>query len=91
MREYRRLTEKNGFNETEREKEYVKLKRCPRNESFDDGNVGARVRLMVRGGCRPVRGTERMAWMYDDDYCGCGQVETEEHVLFECKRYGEER
>ena len=22
---------KNGFNETEREKEYVKMKRCPRN------------------------------------------------------------
>ena len=32
-----------------------------------------------------------MAWTYDDDCCGCGQVETEEHLLFECNRYGEER
>ena len=67
------------------------MKRCPRNESFADGSVGARVRLMVKGGCLPVRGTERMAWMYDDDCCGCGQVEIEEHVLFECNRYGEVR
>ena len=26
-----------------------------------------------------------------DDCCGYGQVETEEHVIFECNRYGEER
>ena len=32
-----------------------------------------------------------MAWKYDDDCCRYGQVETEEHVLFECNRYGEER
>ena len=44
---------KNWFNEIEREKEYVEIKRCPRNESFADGSVGARVRLMVRGGCLP--------------------------------------
>ena len=81
----------NGFNETEREKECVQMKRCPRNANFADVSVGARVRLMVRGGCVPVRGSERMAWKYD--YCcwGCGQVEIEEHVLFEFTRYGEER
>ena len=62
MTEYRRLAGKYGFNETEREKEYVKMKRCPRNESFADGSVGARVSLMMRGGCLPVRGSERMAW-----------------------------
>ena len=45
---------------------------------------------MVRGGYLPVRGSERMAWKYDDDCYGCGQVKTEEHVLFECNRYGEE-
>ena len=82
---------RNAFNETEREKEYVKMKRCPRNDSFADRSVGDRVRLMVRGGCLPVRGSERMAWKYDDDCCGCGQVETEEHVQFACNRYGEER
>ena len=51
---------KNGFNDTEREKEYVQMKECPRNESFADGKVGVGVRLMVRGGCLPVRGSDRM-------------------------------
>ena len=82
---------KDGFNDTEREKEYVQMKESPRNESFADGSVGARVRLMVRGGCLPVRGSERMTWKYDDCRCGCGLVETEMHVLFECTLYEEER
>ena len=38
---------------------------------------------MVRGGCLPVTWCEMMAWKYDHDCCGYGQVETEEHVLFE--------
>ena len=61
----------------------------PRNESFADGSVGARVRLMVRGGCLPVRESERMTWKYDD--CSCGLVETEMHMLFECILYERER
>ena len=36
------------FNDTEREKEYVRMKKSPINESFADGSVGAGVRLMVR-------------------------------------------
>ena len=84
IREVGKQVWKNGFNDTEREKEYVKMKECPRNESFADGNVGAGVRLMVRGGCLPVRGSDRMTWKYDDDKCRCGLVETEKHVLFEC-------
>ena len=32
---------KYGFNDTEREKEYVQMKESPRNESFADGSVGA--------------------------------------------------
>ena len=63
-----------------RQKEYVKMKR---NESFADRSVGARVRLMLRGGCLPVKESGRMAWKYDDDCCGCGKVEKEEHALFE--------
>ena len=41
--------------------------------------------------CLPVRWSETMKWKYQDDMCGCGQMETEEHVLFECNRYGQER
>ena len=46
--------------------------------------------LVKRGGCLPVRGSDRMTWKYDDDICRCGLVETEKHVLFECTLYGEE-
>ena len=67
------------------------MKECPRIESFAGGNVGAGVRLMVRGGCLPVRGSERMAWKYEDDKYRCGLLETEKHVLFECTLYREER
>ena len=66
IQEVGRQSWKNGFNDTEREKEYIETKRCPRNESFADGSVGARVKLMVRAGCLPVRGGEMMAWKYDD-------------------------
>ena len=38
---------KDGFNDTEREKEYVRMKESQRNESFADGTVGGRVRLML--------------------------------------------
>ena len=31
-----------------------------------------------------------MAWKFDDERCGCGHVETDEHVHFECNQYGEE-
>ena len=45
------------------------MKECPRNESFADGKVGAGVRLMVRGRCLPVRGSDRMTWKYANDKC----------------------
>ena len=45
------------------------------------------MRLMVRGGCLPVRGFKGMEWKYDDDLSVCGTKETEIHVLFECKCY----
>ena len=67
------------------------MKERPRNESFADGGVGAGVRLMVRGGCLPVKGSERLVWKYDDCRCGYGPVEIEMDVLFECTLYGEER
>ena len=39
----------------------------------------------------PVRGSDRMAWKYDDCRCGCGLVETEMHMLFEGTLCEEER
>ena len=45
--------------------------------------------LMVRWGCLSVRGRERMVWKYDEYVCG--KVQTEEHVLFKCNQYGEEK
>ena len=42
-----------------------------KNEKYANDSVGARVRLMVRGGCLPVRGSKGMEWKYDDDLCVC--------------------
>ena len=53
----------------------------PTVEKYVNGSVGARVRLMVRGGCLPVRGSIK-EWKYDDDRCLCGRIETEIHVCF---------
>ena len=90
IREVVKQAWKNGFHDTEREKEYVQMKECPRNESFTDGNVGAGARVMVTGRCLPVRGSERMTWKYEDSKYMCGLVETEKYVLLECTLYGEE-
>ena len=40
IHEVGRQSWKNGFNDTERKKEYVEMKRWPKNESFADGSVG---------------------------------------------------
>ena len=42
---------------------------------------------MVRGGCLPLRWSEWIELKYGDYRCGCGLVETEMHVLFECTLY----
>ena len=52
---------KYGFNDTERKREYVRMKYFPRNENFVNGSVGVGVRLMVKGGgvvfpCEGVKG-----------------------------------
>ena len=60
----------------EREQHYVHMKSQPKNEKYANCSVGARVRLMVRGSCLPVRGSKGMEWKYDDDLCVCGTNET---------------
>ena len=54
----------------------------PENEKYANVSVGARVTLMVGGGCLPVRGSKGMELKHDDDICVCGTKETEIHVLF---------
>ena len=44
------------------------------NEKYVDGSVGAMVKMMVRGGCLPVSGSNRMSWKYDGMRCVCGDV-----------------
>ena len=46
--------------------EYAFKKQLPVIEKYVDGSVGVMVRMMVRGGCLPVRGNTRMSWKYDD-------------------------
>ena len=40
---------KDGLNDTDRERVYVRMKESPRNESFADGSIRTGVRLMVGG------------------------------------------
>ena len=49
---------RNGFGITEREQQYVHMKSQPEKGKYANGSVEARVRLMVRGGCLPVRGSK---------------------------------
>ena len=51
IQEYGRRWWRNGFSINEREQQYVHMKSQPKNEKYANGSVGAKVRLMVRGGC----------------------------------------
>ena len=78
----------NGFGINYGEQDYLKLKSQPKNEKYENGSVGARVRLMVRRGCLPVRGMELK---YFDELRECGTNETEIHLFLECKCYDQMR
>ena len=77
----------NRLKEKEVSNEYAKWKKVPGQESYADGSSGAKVRMLLRGGCLPVRSNERMNWKYEDKKCVCGEIETVEHVMQECDRY----
>ena len=72
IQEYGRSLGRNGFGINERELRYVHMKSQTKNFKYANGSVGARLRLMVRGGFLPVRGSKGMEWKYDDDLCGGG-------------------
>ena len=73
----------NDFGINEREQEYLKVKSQPKNDKYANGSVGARVRLLVRGGVLPVGGFKGMEWKYADDLCECGTKETDIPVFLE--------
>ena len=77
----------NNCGNSERLQEYAFKKKLPMIEKYVDGSVGAMVRMMVRGGCLPVRGNTRMSWKYNDEHYVCGEVESEEHMLLDCNLY----
>ena len=60
IQEYGRRQWRNGFGINERDQQIVHMKRQPKNEKYANGSIGARVRLMVKGGCLPVRGSKGM-------------------------------
>ena len=60
-------------------------------ERYADGSVGAKVRMMMRGDSLVVRGSRNMEWRYRDRRCECGGIETESHVMLQCRLYEEER
>ena len=45
----------------------LKVRSQSKNEKYANGSVGVRVRLMLRGGCLPVK-----EWKYADHLCECG-------------------
>ena len=73
-RESRRMAGDSGGMVSAKMREYVHMKSQPKKnrEKYANGSVGARVRLMVRGGCLPVSCSKGMEWNYDDDLCGGG-------------------
>ena len=62
----------NGFVINDREQEYLKVKSLPKIK-YANGSVGARLTLMVWGGCLPVRDFKGIEWMYTDDLCEPGK------------------
>ena len=79
IKEYGRRWWMNSFGINDKEQEYLNVKSQPNNEKYANGSVGARVRLIVRGGCLPVRGFKGMELTYDDDLCECGTKKPEIH------------
>ena len=81
-----RITWMNGGN-NDRAQVYVSRKQCLTNDKYVDGRVGSIMRMMMRGGCLTVSGSNRMSWKCDSMRCVCGDVESENHLLLDCNLY----
>ena len=46
--------------------------------------------IWIRRECMPVKSNEKLEWKYDCKLCVCEEIETERHVLQECKNYEKE-
>ena len=58
-------------------------KGVPEVGKYEDGSVGARMRMLCRGGCLPARANACMRWKYEgNEECGCGSRETMEWNMF---------
>ena len=71
--------------------EYKQWKSTPMKEEYAKSGERLRVRMLLRGGYLPLRGNRKFHWMNRDESCRCGELETEDHFLFHCKLYTEER
>ena len=71
--------------------EYRCWKRKPAKEGYVNASVGAKVRMLLRGGYLPLRGNRKFQWRGADVKCICGEPETEDHFLFQCNQYATER
>ncbi|ELT92324.1 hypothetical protein CAPTEDRAFT_210787 [Capitella teleta] len=89
VQEVGRMSWEQQLQRNERTRRYAQEKGEMKLEQYADGQDGAGVRLMMRGGCLPVRMNECVRWKYGEDErrCTCGEEETERHVLFECVLY----
>ena len=47
--------------------------------------------MLTRCGYLPVRSNSMLDWRMEEHTCTCGEIETEEHVLFVCDLYSNER
>ena len=75
----------------DRTREYADWKKEPIADVYVNGSAGAKVRMLTRCGYLPVRNNTMLDWRMEVHTCTCGEIETEDHVLFECDLYSMER
>ncbi|ELU17468.1 hypothetical protein CAPTEDRAFT_215244 [Capitella teleta] len=66
---------KRSLQSTELTRRYVVEKEAAKWESYAEGSVGARVRMLLRGNCLPLRTNSCVVWRYGEEErdCVCGE------------------